>query len=144
MVVSGNLGSDIDIRWTPNSKCIGSVSIPAKSGFGEYEKTSWLTCKILGEKAQKLADYLTKGKLVTFTGEFILEEWEKDGAKHSRPTMLVRDIQLPARDNNSAPQSSQQAPQQNQQSQQGQQYQQSSQRQSAPQNFENFDDDIPF
>lgn len=129
MVVSGNLGGDIDIRFTPNSKCIGTVSLPAKSGFGDYEKVSWISCKILGDKAEKLAPYLTKGKLVTFTGEFVLEEWEKDSVKHSKPTMLVRDIQLPPNDGVRPPAQAQK-PQQ-----------QSSPRQSAPQNFDNFDDD---
>ena len=128
MVVSGNLGGDINIRYTPNGKCIGDVSIPAKSGYGDYEKTSWISCKILGEKAEKLSSYLTKGKLVTFTGEFVLEEWEKDSVKHSKATMLVRDIQLPAKDNSGAGQS-QQAPQQ-----------QSSQRQQQTPP-DNFDDD---
>lgn len=134
MVVSGNLGSDINIRYTPNGKCIGDVSIPAKSGYGDYEKTSWISCKILGEKAEKLSGYLTKGKLVTFTGEFVLEEWEKDNVKHSKATMLVRDIQLPARENSGAGQAQQASRQQ----------QQAAPQQQAAQNIDNFDDDIPF
>ena len=33
--------------------------------------------------------------MVTINGEFQLEEWEKDGIKHSMPCVLIRDLVLP-------------------------------------------------
>lgn len=100
-VFSGNCGSDMEVRHTPNGKVIGSVNIPCKSGWGQNEKTAWITCKILGERAEKLAQYITKGTKVTVSGSFQMDEWEKDGVKHSRPVLIVNDIewansQLPA------------------------------------------------
>lgn len=92
---SGRLGSDMDIRYTPNNKCIGSFSLPVESGWGDNKKTAWVSCKLFGERAEKLSQYLTKGSQVTVTGNFQLDEWEKDGVKHSRPVIAVNDIQLP-------------------------------------------------
>lgn len=94
-VVSGNLGGDIDIRFTPNGKCIGDFSIPVQQGYGDHQKTSWISCKLLGDRAEKLAPYLVKGSLVTVTGEFFMETWEKNGVKNSKPCLLIRDLQLP-------------------------------------------------
>jgi single-strand DNA-binding protein len=94
-IASGNLGNDIDVRFTPNGKCIGSFSLPVKSGWGDNEKTAWVRCKLLGDRAEKLAPYLVKGSMVTVNGEFQLEEWEKDGIKHSMPCVLIRDLVLP-------------------------------------------------
>lgn len=96
ITIAGNVGKDAVLRVTPNGKHIASFSLPAKSGFGDKEKTSWLQCKMFGAMAEKLSASILKGAKVTVTGEFVLEEWSKDdGTKVSTPTILVRDIDLP-------------------------------------------------
>lgn len=97
-MASGNLGKDIEVRFTPNGKCIGTFSLPVKSGWGDNEKTSWVRCKVLGNRAEKLQPYLLKGSLVTVTGRFELEEWEQNGTKHSIPCIVVDEIVLPPKD----------------------------------------------
>ena len=144
---SGRCGQDMEVRFTPNGKAIGQFNLPVETGFGDNKKTSWVTCKVFGDRAEKLAQYITKGSPVTVTGAFQLDEWEKDGVKHSRPCILVNDIQLPPQQ-----QGGQQAPQ-------GQQQQQRQTQQQAPQNNgyqqarsqpmqqqqdPQFDDDIPW
>lgn len=120
VTVSGNVGKDAVLRVTSNGKHIATFSLPAKSGYGDNEKTSWLTCKMFGVMAEKLSQGITKGAKVTVSGEFVLEEWTKqDGSQVQIPCVLVRDIDLP-------PKVQQQAPQQ---------------QQNTP---EVFDDDIPF
>ncbi|MEG7606683.1 single-stranded DNA-binding protein [Citrobacter braakii] len=132
IIVSGNVGKDAVLRVTPNGKHIASFSIPAKTGFGENEKTSWLNCKMFGAMAEKLSVAVVKGAKVTVSGEFVIEEWTRqDGSAAQTPTILVRDIDLPPR--NGQQQSAAQ-PQRQQQS-------------STPQPSEppmNFDDEIPF
>lgn len=132
IIVSGNVGKDAVLRVTPNGKHIASFSIPAKTGFGENEKTSWLNCKMFGAMAEKLSVAVVKGAKVTVSGEFVIEEWTRqDGTAAQTPTILVRDIDLPPR---SGQQHSAAQPQRQQQS-------------STPQPSEppmNFDDEIPF
>ena len=133
ITVSGNVGKDAVLRVTPNGKHISSFSIPAKTGFGENEKTSWLNCKMFGAMAEKLSAAIVKGAKVTVSGEFVVEEWtRKDGSQAQTPTILVRDIDLPPRGTagNDKP------PQQ----------QQSQAHHPAPQSEPpmDFDDDIPF
>ncbi|TKK33234.1 single-stranded DNA-binding protein [Pantoea agglomerans] len=100
ITIAGNVGKDAVLRVTPNGKHIASFSLPAKSGFGDNEKTSWLQCKMFGAMAEKLSASILKGAKVTVTGEFVLEEWTKDdGTKVSTPTILVRDIDLPPKQN---------------------------------------------
>lgn len=135
ITVSGNVGKDAVLRVTPNGKHISSFSIPAKTGFGENEKTSWLNCKMFGAMAEKLSVAVVKGAKVTVSGEFVIEEWtRKDGTQAQTPTILVRDIDLPPRgvagnDQPRLPQSRQQG-------------------QAAPSQHSeppmNFDDEIPF
>lgn len=137
MVFSGNCGADMELKYLPSGTAIGTVNVPCKSGWGEKEKASWITCKVFGERAEKLAPHITKGSLVTISGRFELEQWEKDGVKHSRPVCIVDDIQL-------APKASQQP----QQSQGAADYRSASGGRQSGGNggdgFGGFDDDIPF
>lgn len=133
IIVSGNVGKDAVLRVTPNGKHIASFSIPAKTGFGDNEKTSWLNCKMFGAMAEKLSVAVVKGAKVTVSGEFVIEEWTRqDGSAAQTPTILVRDIDLPPRGTPGNDKPRQQA--------QGQR------QQPIPPNEPpmNFDDEIPF
>ncbi|ELO78578.1 TPA: single-stranded DNA-binding protein [Salmonella enterica subsp. enterica serovar Enteritidis] len=133
IIVSGNVGKDAVLRVTPNGKHIASFSIPAKTGFGENEKTSWLNCKMFGAMAEKLSVAVVKGAKVTVSGEFVIEEWTRqDGSAAQTPTILVRDIDLPPRGTPSNDKPRQQKPQQSSPTQQHNE---------PPMDF---DDDIPF
>lgn len=113
ITISGNVGKDAVLRVTPNGKHIATFSLPAKSGYGDNEKTSWLQCKMFGAMAEKLSMAIVKGAKVTVTGAFVTEEWQKDdGTKVQTPTILVSDIDLPPKHTGGQPQ--QQRPQQRQ------------------------------
>tara|TARA_R110001632_G_C11067046_1_gene386762 strand:+ start:114 stop:488 length:375 start_codon:yes stop_codon:yes gene_type:complete len=119
MILSGNVGGDMETRVTPNGKTIGQFNVAVNSGWGDNKKTSWVTCKMFNERAEKLALYIKKGMLVTVSGELSVDEWEKDGVKNKRVCCIVSDVQLPS------PQAPQQA-------------------QALPVANDSFDDDIPF
>lgn len=141
---SGNIGRDCELRVTPNGKNIANFPLPVKQGYGEHEKTSWVNCKIFGNTAEKLTQYLTKGTKVTVSGEFVLEKWTgQDGVERSAPVIIVRDVDFGGNSSSNG-----QATNQGQQSNQSQQRpQSSSNQQAAPQYNEppmDFDDDIPF
>ena len=92
-VFDGKCGGDMAVRHTPNGKVMGSVNVASTQGWGDHKKTSWITCKVLGERAEKLAPHLTKGVSVVVAGEFVLDEWvDKEGAKRVQPTCIVRDV----------------------------------------------------
>lgn len=141
ITISGNVGKDAVLRVTQNGKHISSFSLPAKSGFGENEKTSWLNCKMFGAMAEKLSASVVKGAKITVTGEFVIEEWTRqDGSQAQTPTILVRDIDLPPRNGQQAQQAEYQPQSQQQRSTTSQP------RKTPPQNEPpmDFDDDIPF
>lgn len=131
--VSGNVGKDAELKVTNNGKHVAQFSLPCKSGYGDYEKTSWVTCKMFGGMAEKLSQYITKGSKVTVSGEFVLEEWESNGVKNKMPCLMVSQIELP-------PKSSSQG--NNQQHGWGQP--QSPKSKSSNEPPMDFDDDIPF
>ena len=145
---SGRCGQDMEVKYTSGGKAIGQFNLPVETGFGDKKKISWVTCKMFGERAEKLAQYVTKGAAVTVTGAFQLDEWEKDGVKHSRPCILVNDIQLPPQQQGGQQSQGQQPQQpQRQQPQQNNGYHQARNQPMQQQYNEppmDFDDDIPF
>ena len=96
MVFSGNAGSDMEVRVTPKGKSIGHFNVAVNSGWGDNKKTSWVTCKMFNERADKLAPYVKKGMLLTVSGELAVDEWEKDGIKNKLVCCIVNDVQLSA------------------------------------------------
>ena len=145
---SGRCGQAMEVRFTPAGKAIGQFSLPVETGYGDSKKTSWVTCKMFGERAEKLAQYITKGSAVTVTGAFQLDEWEKDGVKHSRPCILVNDIQLPPQQQggqqSQGQQQAQQGQPQRQQAPQNNGYQQARSQPVPQQEVPQFDDDLPW
>ena len=70
VILTGNLGKDADMRFTPTGTAILNFNLPIDIGFGEKKETMWVRCAMFGERAQKLAEHLTKGKGVQVVGEF--------------------------------------------------------------------------
>lgn len=101
---SGNIGKDCEQRWTTAGKAVAQFSLPVTQGFGEHEKTSWITCKMFGARAEKLPQHLTKGIKVTVVGEFLIEEWEdKQGQKRITPVLIVNSLDFSSKNPANAP-----------------------------------------
>lgn len=45
------------------------------------KKVDFIPCEQIGAHTEKLAQYLTKGKLITVEGELNIDQYEKDGQK---------------------------------------------------------------
>lgn len=131
---SGNIGRDVETKVSQGGKTIASFPVAATSGYGDNKKTSWIKCTMLGQYADSMVTYLTKGKPVVISGEFTLDQWEKDGVKYSAAAVLVKEMQL-GRSENEASRPPQQAAPQQQPPQQAPQ--------AAPNDFD-FTDDIGF
>lgn len=127
---TGNLGSDAEIRMTPNGKSVTQFNVACTSGWGDNKTTSWMRCSMWGDRGEKVAPFLLKGGMVAISGEFTAREWEdKDGNKRISCDVRVNDLTLCGTRDAQRP--AQQAPQQAPAGQ-------------TAQAGGSFDDDIPF
>ena len=160
---SGNIGKNCETRFTPAGKAISVFSLATTSGYGDNKKTTWVSCKLFGDRWTNITQYLVKGAKVVVTGSFTVEEWEHEGKQYSKPVSLVNDLDLPPKaegansghnSGHNSGQSAQQPSNQGQQRPQSQGYQQpqGQQAQQRPQNNQgapmaepdfDFDDDLP-
>jgi single-strand DNA-binding protein len=76
-IFAGRLGADADLRYTENGHAVANFSLAVTVGWGEREETLWVACALWGERAEKLAPYLTKGKALTAAGDVNLRTFER-------------------------------------------------------------------
>lgn len=102
--IAGNLTRDIELRSTASGFTIGFMTVAVNDRIknkqtGEYEdKPYFFDAKLLGTRAEKLAQYLTKGTKVTVQGKLVQERWEDNaGNRRSRVCILVDDLDFTPR-----------------------------------------------
>ncbi len=96
----GNLVADPELRFIPSGKAVADVNIACTSkrfnkATNEWEDgdTTYLRGSVWGEEAENIAESLTKGARVVFSGVLKQESWEdKEGNKRSSLKLLVDEI----------------------------------------------------
>ncbi len=93
---AGRLGRGADLRQGDSpSKSVANFSVAVNVGFGEKKRTLWVGCALWGERAEKLAQYLTKGTAVTVSGDVDLRTYDKkDGTSGAEITCNVQRLTL--------------------------------------------------
>jgi single-strand DNA-binding protein len=95
MIIIGNLGSDPEMRFSPNGKPVTSFSVATNRRYttsdGERrEETEWFTVVAWGRLAEQTNQYLTKGRLVYVEGRLRSHSWEgQDGQRRYRNEIVA-------------------------------------------------------
>ncbi len=79
----GRLGKDPELRYTPNGTAKLSFTLATseyyKDQAGEKtEKTTWHNIVMWGQRAETMANYLKKGKLIFVEGKIDNRSYDKD------------------------------------------------------------------
>lgn len=82
IIFSGNLGHSATVRDVPRGDQSGTqpvcnFSVAVRVGWGERQSTIWYDCSWWGERAAKVAQWLTKGRTVLVEGEPGLRLYQK-------------------------------------------------------------------
>lgn len=137
----GRIGRDAELRHTQSGDPVCSIPVAVdygRKGQDGKKPTQWYVVTLWGKQAEGLAEYLTKGKQVFFTGtDLHIETFPKnDGTEGVKLVCRCSEIKF-ASDGQAAQPQRQQPQQQRQQPQRSQQ--------AAPQDdHTGFDDIIPF
>ena len=98
-VISGNLTKDSELKTVGNGFNILNFSVAnnyiQKSGESYEQKVNYLECKVLGNRAGKLANILKKGTSVICSGVIRQERWQtQDGKTASRIILQCEDVEI--------------------------------------------------
>ena len=87
IMLTGRLTKDADMSFLPGSgtpKVTFTVAVDrAYQKDKTNKKVDFIPMEMIGKHVEKLAPYLTKGKMIGIEGELNIDQYEKDGAKKS-------------------------------------------------------------
>jgi single-strand DNA-binding protein len=95
IIIIGNLGSEPEMRFTPNGRPVTSFSTATNRRYttseGERrEETEWFTVVTWGRLAEQCNQFLSKGRLVYVEGRLRSHSWEgQDGQKRYRNEIVA-------------------------------------------------------
>ena len=161
VILVGNLGQDPEVKYMPSGGAVTNISIATTESWTDkntgqkQDRTEWHRVVFFNRLAEIVGEYLRKGSSVYIEGNLRTRKWQDQNGQDKYTTEIVaREMQMlggrsgGTGDYNAPPQQSQQGNPNQGQGQQTQQPaatpQQASQNTPPPQNFDNFDDDIPF
>lgn len=101
VMVTGNLTRDAELRNTnTNGTPVLNFSVAVNdrrrnNTTGEWEDyPNYFDCSLFGTRAEKIAQYLTKGRRVAIEGKLRWSQWEKNGEKRNSVSILVDEIEF--------------------------------------------------
>lgn len=96
----GNIGSVGELKFVGENKVVDfSVALNRKDRNGD--QTEWVSCVAWNKIAENAKTYLSKGDGVYVEGELRTRSWEKDGQRHYKTEVLVRDLLFISKANSS-------------------------------------------
>jgi single-strand DNA-binding protein len=93
----GNLTRDPELRQTPNGQNVTSFSLALnrsyKDSSGEWhEATDYIDIVCWGPLAERVSQYLSKGRRCLVQGRLQSRSWEQDGQKRNKVEVLANDV----------------------------------------------------
>ncbi len=97
VMLMGNLTRDPELRQTPNGKDVVNFSLALNRAYrdssGEWqEATDFIDIVAWGPLAERVAQYMSKGRRCLVQGRLQSRSWEQDGQKRNKVEVLAGDV----------------------------------------------------
>ena len=98
VMIIGNVGSEPEMRFTPNGDPVTSLRVATNRVFttadGERkEETEWFTVVAWGRLAEQCNQFLAKGRRVYAEGRLRTRSWDtQDGQRHYRTQIVANRV----------------------------------------------------
>jgi single-strand DNA-binding protein len=90
VILIGRVGSDPELKFGKSGTAICSLSVATNEKFKEgKEKTEWHKVTFFGDRAERAAEWISKGQLVNIEGKLSYGSYEKDDVKHYTTDIIV-------------------------------------------------------
>ncbi|MDD2775000.1 MAG: single-stranded DNA-binding protein [Gallionella sp.] len=159
VILVGHLGKDPEVKYMPSGEAVASATLATTDKWKDkqgqmQERTEWHNLTFFGRQAEVVGQYLKKGSQIYVEGSIRTEKWTDKEGKDRYTTKIVANTMQMLGSKSSSGGGYQSG---------GDEYQQQPERSSAPapartapapaatrpapaakNNFDDFDDDIPF
>lgn len=95
VMILGNIGKDIELRFTPQGNAVATFPVATSHTYtdssGEKkQETEWFNVIVWNKQAENCNTYLTKGQSVFVEGRMKTRSWvSDDGQKHYRTELIA-------------------------------------------------------
>lgn len=98
ITVIGNIGTEIELKYTTNQMAIAEFRVAATTGKDDKKKTTWFSIKAFGSLAENITKTAGKGVRVIVSGRMETDEYtKKDGTKSSWTNLIAEEIGVSTR-----------------------------------------------
>jgi len=99
VILMGNLTRDVEVRYLQSGMAVADIGIAVndrrKNQSGEWiEEVTFVDVTLWGRTAEVAGEYLSKGSPIFIEGRLKLDQWEKDGQKHSKLKVIGERMQM--------------------------------------------------
>jgi single-strand DNA-binding protein len=96
-ILLGNLTRDPELRQTPSGQSVCNFGIALNRAYKDQsgnwqEATDFVNCVAWGPLAERINQYLSKGRRVLVQGSLRSSSWEQDGQKRSKVEVWANDV----------------------------------------------------
>ena len=93
------LARDVEVRYTQGGSAIANFSVVSSEkyktqGGEQKEKTTFIDCTAFSRLGEICNQYLRKGSQIFIIGKLSLDQWEKDGQKRSKHSIVLDKMQM--------------------------------------------------
>jgi len=97
VTLMGNLTRDPELRQTPTGQSVTNFSLALNRAYkdqsGEWQEvTDYVDIVCWGPLAERVAQYMSKGRRCLVQGRLQSRSWEQDGAKRNKVEVLANDV----------------------------------------------------
>ncbi|EPZ4796862.1 single-stranded DNA-binding protein [Pseudomonas aeruginosa] len=143
VILVGNVGGDPETRYMPNGNAVTNITLATSESWKDkqtgqqQERTEWHRVVFFGKLAEIAGQHVKKGQQLYVEGSLRTRKWQAQDGQDRYTTEVIVDMHgqmqmlggKPVNDQAAQSRPSQQAPQQ---------------RPQVAQDYDSFDDDIPF
>lgn len=101
VILIGNLGSDPEVRYTPNGAPVANFSLATSESWNDrntgerQERTEWHRLVLWSKLAEIAGQYLKKGAKIYVEGRLQTRSWDdQSGQKRYATEVVVNDMQM--------------------------------------------------
>jgi single-strand DNA-binding protein len=99
VLLMGNLTRDPALRYLPSQTAVCDFGLAVNRTWTgqdgvKKEEVTFIDLEAFGKTAELLAKYKKKGDPLFIEGRLKLDQWEKDGIKHSRMKVIIENFQF--------------------------------------------------
>lgn len=98
ITISGKVGQDPELRYTPAGMAILTFSVADTYGKDDKKKTTWHNVTVFGQLAENTGNTISKGSTVIISGRYEQDEFtKKDGTKGKSIKLIADEVGVSCR-----------------------------------------------